>query len=61
MLRKYLIDLEFSLKLLSFKVPGFRDLDHNTRMNLKYQGDRSLPDPVHTGELLPDTHDTDKM
>jgi hypothetical protein len=61
MLRKDLIDLEFSLKLLSLKVARFRDLDHDARMDLIDKGDASSPDPVHIRELLPDIHNRNNM
>jgi hypothetical protein len=55
-LRKYFIDLDFMLKLLSFKLARLWDLDHNKRMDLIDKRDASMPNPVHARELLLDTH-----
>lgn len=57
MLRKDLIDLDFFLELLSLKLSGSRDLDHDARMDLVDKGDGSFPDPVHIRKLLLDRHD----
>ena len=56
MARENLIDLEFSLKLLSFKVAGFWDLDHDTRMDLIDEGDAPFPIPMHTRKPLLNSH-----
>ena len=58
---KYLIDLEFFLKLLCLKLAGFRDLDHDARMDLIDEGDASFPDPMHTRKLLLGSHNKEKI
>ena len=61
MLRKYLIDLEFPLKLFFLKVAALRDFDHDVRMDLVDKGDAPFPDPVYIRELLPDLHNSHKV
>lgn len=56
MARENLIDLELSLKLLSFKVAVFRDLDHDTRVDLIDEGDASFPDPTYIRKPLLNSH-----
>ena len=56
MSRKYFIDLDFMLELLSLKLARLGDFDHNTRMNLIDKRDASFPNPVHARELLLESH-----
>ena len=39
------------IKLLSLKLPGLRDFDHDAGMDFADERDGSFPDPVHVGEL----------
>jgi hypothetical protein len=61
MSRKDIIDLKFFPKLLSLKLAGFRDLDHDARMDLIDERDGSFPDTVHTRKLLLDSHNKEKL
>lgn len=61
MSREDLVDLEFFLKLLSFKLSGFGDLDNDMRMDLVDEGDTSFPDPVYMGKLVFGFQDKNEM
>lgn len=58
MLREDVIDLEFFMKLLSLKLSGLWDLDHDARVDLIDERDASPPDPVHTRKLALDIHES---
>lgn len=60
-LRKDLIDLEFSPELFSLKVARLRDFNHDVRMDLIDKGDAPFPDPMYIRELLPDIHNINKI
>lgn len=59
MLREDLIDLGLFIKLLSFKLSGPGDFDHDAGVDLIDEGDSTYPYPMHTGEFSLDIHHGD--